>query len=77
MRDILEIICEALADGKNDDQVKETLAQELIDTLNKLKCTDIGPYLSCQFDSVHEEYVITLRLPITSDIFDTSLSDGE
>ena len=77
MKDLMQIANEANEQGKNEREVTELFATKLLDELKKMKGTDISPYLSCEFDIIRKQYVVTLKLPVTANIFNTIGSDSK
>lgn len=77
MRDILEITNEANEKGKDEKQITNLFAEYLLDELRKMKGTDISQYLSCELDIIKQQYVITLKLPIAADIFNSVGSESK
>lgn len=77
LKDILEIANEAFEKGKNERQRTELFAEGLLHELKRVKGTDISPYLSCEFDTIRRQYVITLRFPTTANIFNAGSCNGK
>lgn len=77
MKDIMQIANEANEKGRNEKEKIELFADGFLAELKKLKGTDISPYLSCEFDVIRRQYVVSIKLPVSSDIFDSVKSDSE
>ena len=61
----------------DDNRMGQEFIKELFRDLSQeiKKGTDLSPYLTISFNKKEEEYVIQLKLPICSDIFDASRSN--
>lgn len=77
MKDIMQLANEANEQGRNEREITELFAEGLLKELKNTKGVDISPYLSCEFDVIRKQYVVTLKLPVTANIFDTIGSDSK
>lgn len=61
----------------NTKEIEQKFIKELFSDLSQEieKGTDLSPYLTVSLRTKEEEYVIQLKLPIRSDIFDSGQSD--
>lgn len=75
MKDLLSMAYEIHEKGQTERGAMEAFAEEFLEELKKLKGTDISPYLSCQLDVVHMNYIVKLTIPTTANIFNTCGSD--
>lgn len=79
MRDLFSLQHSIFEDVKKDDVagMEQEFIKELFSDLSQeiKKGTDLSPYLTISFNKKEEEYVIQLKLPICSDIFDASRSN--
>ena len=77
MEDICKLADEAREKSRNEREQIELFAEGLLDELKKLKCTDISPYLSCNLDVIHRNYIIKLTIPTTANIFNAITGNDE
>lgn len=82
IKDILAIqydVMKELGKGSSKDVVKKRIIKELFNDINQEieKGTDLSPYLSIECSATKKEYLIQLKLPFASDIFDSIVSDGK
>lgn len=73
----MEIANKAYENAKDDEQHAELFTEYLLKELREVKGTDISRCLSCELDLIKQQYVITLKLPITSNIFDSVGSESK
>lgn len=82
IKDILAIQYDAvkeLGKGSSDDAILQKVIKEVFNGINQEieKGTDLSPYLSIECSATKKEYLIQLKLPFASDIFDSIVSDGK
>ena len=72
MQDLMEISYEIAKKNKTAIAQQKEFTEKLRSELGKEKSADIAPHLECTFDIIKQEYVVTLRLPVDSNIFNSS-----
>lgn len=72
MRDFTELAYEITTTIEGSANQQKAFTECFIDELAKEKSADIAPHLSCVLDVIKQEYVVTLTIPIGSDIFYSS-----
>lgn len=75
MKDLMKMANEANEKARSKKEETELFTDSLLEELKKMKGTDISPYLSCEYDVIHRQYVVTLRIPSSADVFNTGRSD--
>lgn len=77
MRDLVKMGYEIQKKQKSDYERQKAFYEEFLQELAKEKSEDIAPHFTCVFDLVEHQYVVTLRLPISLDIFQSEGDENE
>lgn len=77
MKDLVKMAHENYEKQTTDYEHQKAFYEEVLQELAKEKSEDIAPHFTCVFDIVKREYVVTLRLPISLDIFQSEGGENE